>query len=416
MKPSDPRRLRRSQAILLAEALESRSLMTGGAGNTIALTPATVANPNGSATVPFTVSVSNFTAPKGKLTLGVDVAAPNGSQIHPKIRGIEEAPADAAEASPRSHGGPRQPRLAMIRTPGSTAVLTTVHLADKAGQKASYQATVSALDKTSGRFLLGFYLPGDANGDGVVDQADLQAIRAALGSKVGDDRYNFDADANRDGKINRIDLQYAQKNQGAKTTISPVVTADLDPDSDSGLKDRVTVFPTVHFTGQGTPGATITYSEVNHKAPDVSTTVDEAGHYSLNVALGQGSNTFQVTSVDPFGQTISGTISPVTYMPALVGLPVPTVAPTTTTTSTAASPPPANPPTTSSPSSTPTTPGDPAPASTPTPQVAGALGKKQTPKRATPAAAAHPALQQRLDRLAQSLKLPKMPDISKWKI
>jgi hypothetical protein len=79
------------------------------------------------------------------------------------------------------------------------------------------------------------------------------------------------------------------------------------------MHTRITNFRTVHFTGAATPGAAITFTEINHNSPGATTTADTSGNYSIMVPLGDGSNTFNVTSTDPFGQTITGQIQPVTY-------------------------------------------------------------------------------------------------------
>ena len=71
---------------------------------------------------------------------------------------------------------------------------------------------------------------------------------------------------------------------------------------------------TAHFTGTATPGATITYTETANKVPATTTTADATGNYSIIVPLATGTNTFKVVSTDAFGQTISGTLAPVTYM------------------------------------------------------------------------------------------------------
>ncbi len=181
-------------------------------------------------------------------------------------------------------------------------------MTDSAGTASTTSGTA-----TNGDYLLGYYLPGDADGDGIVNQNDLRAIAAAMGSKAGDARYNFEADANRDGKIDSKDLALAKQNLGVQTKIQPSVTANLDPASDSGTLDRITVYQDVIFEGTGTPGATVTYSETGQKAPDLTATIKPDGTYTLTEHLAEGSNTFKVTSVDGFGQKITGTIQPVTY-------------------------------------------------------------------------------------------------------
>ena len=73
-------------------------------------------------------------------------------------------------------------------------------------------------------------------------------------------KYSFDADANRNGKIDQQDLAIAQKNLGVGTTVSPVISANLDPTSVADPKNRITNIPTVHITGTATPNATIAYA------------------------------------------------------------------------------------------------------------------------------------------------------------
>ena len=102
-------------------------------------------------------------------------------------------------------------------------------------------------------------------------------------------------------------------NYGAKTTVSPIITVNLDPATDGPLNDRITNHNPVHFTGTVTPNATVTFSEINGNSPGATTTADAAGNYSIWVPLGNGSNTFQVTTTDAFGQSISGQIAPVTF-------------------------------------------------------------------------------------------------------
>ena len=178
----------------------------------------------------------------------------------------------------------------------------------------TFTVKIAGAEDSTGRYLLGFYLPGDANGDGVVDGADIKAVRSARNSTPDDDRYTFDADADRDGRINNTDLKITQRNKGVKTTVSPIVSANLDPTTDSDVPDRRTTFSTVHFTGNVTPGATVTFSETTQKTTPVSTTADETGNYSIMIPLGPGVNSFRVTTQDAFGQSITGGIEPVTLL------------------------------------------------------------------------------------------------------
>lgn len=295
-----------------AEALESRQLLTGGAGNTIALVAGTVATGGGTTPSAFILNASHFSAPKGRFTLGVDVVATTNSSLKPVITSI----ASEAKGHALVYRGPQGPK-ALVRASSDTvahAVLTEVGFPSKAKNAgASYAVKITGASSTKGDFLLGYYLPGDADGNGKVDQADLTAIKSQNGKTVTDADYLFDADANRDGRVNRSDLLIARRNLGVMTTITPDITASLDPASDSGAADRITGLSTVKFTGVAAPGAKIAFAEVNAKTPGATTTVDASGKYSLTLKLAEGTNTYKVSSTDAFGQTISGSIQPVTY-------------------------------------------------------------------------------------------------------
>jgi hypothetical protein len=311
MNPTNPSPRRRPRATPSAEVLETRSLLTGGAGNTFALTPGMIAQAGGTAALRFTIDPGHYSKPSGRPVLGIDITAQDQSQVDPQIVSVAEARTVTAQAAGGARG-PRASALRVSRGPGSTAVLATMGGAPgQANRATDYTLNVSARRKTSGAFLVGYYLPGDADGTGVVEKKDVDATRANLGARVGQDKYNFDADANRDGRITGADVAIARRNLGARTNVTPVVTADLDPAS-AGT-DRVSTSGRAHFTGTATPGATLSYVEVAQRVATVTTTADAAGNYSLDLALAPGTNTFRVTSTDPFGQTISGQIAPVVY-------------------------------------------------------------------------------------------------------
>lgn len=315
MNPLKSQKPRARRTQLALESLETRELMTGGAGNTLAILPGTISSAGGKSSVTFTIDPANFTLPRGTMTLGIDVVPEPGTSLVPQITAVDTS---SGHAIPITHAiyNPRVPRTQVGSGNQTSAVLAQVGFSslhpDKAG---TYTVTVTGANNTSGSFLLGFYLPGDVTGDGTVNKTDLSETRATLGSQPGQTRYNFYADANRDGRINATDMAIVRKNMGVKTTISPIVAANLDPSSVNDLGSRVTGIQNVHFTGTATPGATVAYSEINHKTPDATAKVDSNGNYSLNVMLGNGSNTFQVTTHDSFGQSISGQIAPVTYVP-----------------------------------------------------------------------------------------------------
>ena len=319
MNPSKTSPRKKRDTCLNAEALESRSLLTAGAGNTFAIIPGTVAKVGDVTAIKFTIDPAHFHVPKGKFTLGIDVAPDPTGTLKPTIAAVRSA---NGKLIPQTFHSVYDPHLATSQagTSGMTsAVLTPVHL-NAANPKApvTYEVDVKGLSGTSGKFLLGFYLPGDANGDGKVDQTDVNVVTASLNARAssttgGTSKYSFGADVNRDGRIGKIDLRYTQQNLGVSTDITPVVGAKLDAKGMVDVNQRLTRTPNAHFTGTMTPGGTITYAVAAGKSKPVTTTADSTGNYSINVPLTEGANTFKVTTLDAFGQSISGTLAAVNY-------------------------------------------------------------------------------------------------------
>ena len=336
MDPTHTAKRRRRDVQLAAEDLESRNLMTAGAGNTFAIVPGTVATAGGTTAIKFTIDPAHFTMPKGKITLGIDVVAQSGTTAKPVIKAVL---GPDGRPVPQTFHARYDPRLVQTRPtagPNASAVITPLKVNAK-NPKAPQTFTVVINDKgtTGGSVLVGFYLPGDTKGTGKVDAAALKAVQKSLGAKANTPNYSFDADANRDGRITATDLKYAKDNLGVTTNVSPVVSANLDPATVTSVQDRVTRTSSVRFDGVATPGAMIKFEQTAGKVPLAAIYADSAGNYNLNVPLAPGSNTFKVTTQDAFGQSITGTIAPVTYIttPAVTAANVSTVAVATPTTS-----------------------------------------------------------------------------------
>jgi hypothetical protein len=316
---------RRTASRPTGESLESRALLTSGAGNTFAMVTGTVTEANKAATETFRIDPSEFTAPKRSVTLGIDVAAASGSSLSPLVTSVQDGTGKREIAQIRSIYGSAVGDDAAGTL--ASALLVNLNLKTAKGgafQGTSFQVEVEGQDNTTGGFLLGYYLPGDVDGDGSVTKADIKSIKAAKNAELGDTNYNFNADTNRDGRINGSDVNLAQKNLGVRTVVQPVVKANLDPASDSGVANRETVYQNAIFNGTGTPGASVSYTETESKTPAVSTTIAADGTYSLTIPLAEGDNTFLVSAKDKFGQEISGTIDKVTYAKPLVPVESPT--------------------------------------------------------------------------------------------
>lgn len=279
-------------------------------GNTFAILPGEVTKAGELSTINVKIDKNLFTLPKGKATFGVAVAATSGGVVSPAItKVVNQSNKSVGLASTPSS---RKISAAVTTNMPPKPVLFTAQFG-RAGAASSYTVSVKDSKNGTGNYLSGFYLAGDANGDLKVQKADVDLIKGAIGSKTGDAKYNFNIDSNRDGVIDNSDLKLAQQNLGVVVRVNPVITARLDPASDTGASDRITDQRNVNFQGVATPGSTLTYTEVDGKVAAVSAKADASGNYTITVGLADGNNLFRVTSSDPFGQSISGILSPVTY-------------------------------------------------------------------------------------------------------
>jgi hypothetical protein len=319
MKPSKELRRGRRAFGLGAERLEDRIVMSAGEGSTFAIMPGKVTAANQVSSMPFTISPTLFTTPhkNGTITIGLDVAPASASgaatsNLKPEIVSVTDSAGHVIHVQ-HSHYPPKVIKANKLGTNLSSAVTVTLKVPPKGQAAASYSVQVEGLGQTTGTYLLGFYLPGDIAGTGTVTKADLKTIKQDNGMTASNSKYSFDADVERTGIINHEDYAIAQKDLGVTTLVSPVVSVNLDPASDPAA-DRTTPYSVVHFAGQVTPNATVTFVDQSGGS-STSVTANSTGAYSIMVPLVSGSNTFTVTTHDGFGQSISGTITPVVYDP-----------------------------------------------------------------------------------------------------
>ena len=339
MIPTNPKPRRSKTPSLHAEILEARELMTGGVGDTFAILPATISKAGGHTSVEFTLDPKLFTAKGHKpFVLGIDVAPGSSSSTNPVVKSVT-TPTGKTLAVTHAKFDPTVKRTGVQSDSKlSSASLVTIPGLPKSAKSMTYKVNVSALDNSSGEVLVGFYLPGDSNGTGKVDQSSVNAIQYALNANANDTtgKYSFDADANRDGVINKKDLKIAQQNMGIGTTVSPVISADLSPTGIADPKNRISMTPNVVVTGVATPGATLTYASPN-LATQTVTADATTGAYAVPLQLNVGANTYTVTATDAFKQKITGSIAAITYTPGAVPVTDATTATSTGTTSTSTS-------------------------------------------------------------------------------
>src|SRR5205814_4850856 len=95
-------------------------------------------------------------------------------------------------------------------------------------------------------------LPGDVNGDGYVNDADIAIVQAALGTKLGDPGYNPAADLNGDGVVDALDLAMVKP---ISDTIPPATLAVISPQPNAAGWNNSNVTVTLNST-DNEPGGT----------------------------------------------------------------------------------------------------------------------------------------------------------------
>jgi Dockerin type I domain len=324
MNASQESRRRRRGVFLGPEPLEGRIVMSSGEGSTFAIMPGTVATAGQVSSLSFKIDPTLFTAPKkdhGKITIGIDIApatpstssSTTTSTLKPEIVSVTDPNGHVVRVQHATY----DPKVAKENHLGQTttsAVIVPVQVPAKGQPAGVYSVQVKGLQSTTGTYLVGFYLPGDVDGTGTVTKADITTIKSYVGMTAENSKYNFDADVNRNGVIDSTDVALAKKDLGASTLVSPVVSVNLDPASDPAM-NNTTPYSIVHFAGQVTPNATVTFLNTTSNSSTV-VTANSTGAYSILVPLVPGSNSFSVTTLDAFGQSITGTITPVAYDPS----------------------------------------------------------------------------------------------------
>jgi hypothetical protein len=320
MKPTKELRRGRRGFGLAAERLEERIVMSAGEGSTFAIMPGTVSTPNQVSTLNFKIDPTLFstTNKHGTIEIGIDVAPASSSSssttntLKPEIVSVTDSSGHGIPVQ-HFHYSPKIIKANKLKTNLASSVIVSLKVPAKGQPAADYSVHVEGLGQTTGTYLVGFYLPGDVGGTGTVTAADLKTIKQDHGMTAANSKYNFDADVTRTGIITQEDYTIAKKDLGATTQVSPLVSVNLDPASNPA-NDNVTPYSVVHFAGEVTPNATITFVDQSGGASTVAT-AGSNGQYSIMVPLVSGTNTFTVSTSDGFGQSISGQITPVVYDP-----------------------------------------------------------------------------------------------------
>lgn len=182
----------------------------------------------------------------------------------------------------------------------------------KDGQPGALTGGVTGLSESTGPFTLAADLPGDVNGDGVVNGTDEQLFTKAYPSIRGQAKYNPDDDFNHNGLVGQDDARLLLRNLTPVLPPRPlVVNLRLSPGqqlegprpSDSG---GVTPYQSITILGKTTP-----YSFVfvdgglgNYKFNGQVVAADADGDFSVGGRNEDGINNYTFLVVDPYGKQL----------------------------------------------------------------------------------------------------------------
>src|SRR5262249_420171 len=151
------------------EALETRALLTSGAGNTFAILPGKIDKAGDTVDVSFTLDPTHFVRPQGKVAMGIDVVPDPSGTLKPLIASVTDPHGAVVPQTFHSIYDPHLQRRQVAAGRGTSAVISPLgSFPSDPTKPVTYTVQVQATANSNGNFLLGFYLPGDANGDGKV--------------------------------------------------------------------------------------------------------------------------------------------------------------------------------------------------------------------------------------------------------
>ena len=299
-------RRRRSRPHL--ERLESRlALSLSASVNTYGLTPPAnaigvslgeVSRPGSIDATTVTISPQNITPDRKSTEFAMFVQPGSGSGIVPRIVGVEQG----GKRLPLQSGRPYSPREAGQPTDQAVAFFET-------GHSGPVTVLVSGQKDSTGSYTVETTLPGDVNGDGQVNLADVTAFANTYVTKPGEPGYNAAADYNQNGIINLYDALALERNLAPVTKPGPAWAAiNLAPEDaahypgpkNSGgdtLKQDVTI------DGYTTPGSIVLVdsSQATYTFDSSALATDAKGFFTVDATNTQGINTYNFKILDPFG-------------------------------------------------------------------------------------------------------------------
>ena len=176
------------------------------------------------------VERGQFKAPSGKILFNIEVAPAQESGLVPSTFQV------------LAPGGRPVAASAPVRSGGD--VFRQVRV--KPGE---YRVRATGMGGSTGAFLVSVYMVGDTNGDRIVDQVDLSALRSAVGEPAGQSGYAAILDGKRNAVIDRTQVRAARRNLGVNA--GKTFTFSLT-DSTGGAFDPDNVYVAIIGNAGGT--------------------------------------------------------------------------------------------------------------------------------------------------------------------
>jgi Dockerin type I domain len=289
------------------EPLETRlPLSISPSANTFGLSPPANAidvslgdltRPDAIATTSVTLAPQNITPHKHATTFAVFVAPTATSGLAPRTVAVKEG----GRALPLQFGRPYQRQEAGQATDQAVAFF-------KADHARAVSILVAGQAHTTGSYTVLTTLPGDVNGDGQVNLADLAPFAKAYGSSSGDPDYNPAADSNRNGYINLFDAKALEYNMtpvapdgplNAIINLAPTDQVHYPAPKNSG---GATLKKHVEIVGATMPGSIVIEIRLsNLTTPHMAIATNAKGFFNVSTTNSQGVNTTNFLIIDPYG-------------------------------------------------------------------------------------------------------------------
>lgn len=188
------------------EGLEAREVFSvaglGLPADTLGVARGAIVGAGGSGSAAVAVAAANLATGRPSTVIGVAVTplgpAGAGGTLQPRIVGV---------AGPDGRSLPFYQQGSLGAKLGGPA---TVLVLD--GRPGPITVNVAGRGHTAGAFQVRAYLPGDVDGSGHVDNADLQAIAPAYQAKIGDPNYNPAADPLQTGVVGQQAVRLLERN------------------------------------------------------------------------------------------------------------------------------------------------------------------------------------------------------------